>query len=387
MKKLEIHFNIQLIVAALFITTIGFSQVPQFGKDTLLDVACWNLEWFGDLDNGPTNEQLQFNNIKKVLNNTDIDVWGFCEVSSLASYEQLLDDLPQYEGTLATYSATQKTALFYKKDMFELISSNHILSSSQYTYNFAGRPPLEVVLKTKAPLEIDTFYFIVVHLKAMADQSSYDRRKIASEQLKAHHLDQHRSTKKTIVLGDWNDKLNVSTFGGLETPFKTILDDSQNYLFTTKQLNDAGKKSYAFINGSMIDHILINNPMKTNYVSTMTNVLDMMPSYISNFSQNTSDHFPVVSYFTLNNDFTAGLNSNFSQLNSFGVSQNNQTVFAIGEWTGSVELFNLNGMSLGSFEKNSEQTSEFSIQNLPKGMYIAHLKSGQESKTYKFIRY
>ena len=131
---ITLHF----FIAALSIT---YSQVPQFGSDTLLDVGCWNLEWFGSTGYGPTNEQLQFNNVKQVVNNTDIDIWGFTEMSSYVAYQQLLADLPQYGGALASYNQTQKTALFYKKDMFEVISSNHILTSSSFNYDVASRPP------------------------------------------------------------------------------------------------------------------------------------------------------------------------------------------------------------------------------------------------------
>ena len=94
-----------VIVLHLFLASFfaAVSQVPQYGSDTLLDVGCWNLEWFGSTEYGPTNEQLQFNNIKQVVNNTDIDLWGFTEMSNYLAYQQLLTDLPQYKGVLATY--------------------------------------------------------------------------------------------------------------------------------------------------------------------------------------------------------------------------------------------------------------------------------------------
>lgn len=379
-------FRQYLLLATLFISTVSVAQVPRFGSDTLLDVGCWNLEWFGSTGYGPTNEQLQFNNIRQVLNNTDIDVWGLAEVADTEAYQQLLSALPQYGGILATYSQTQKTALFYKKELFEVFSYNHFLTASSHNYNFAGRPPLEVGLVTKAPLEPDTIYFIVVHLKAYADQESYDRRKGAAASLKAIHLDPHRKHFKTVVLGDWNDDLDVATYNGLETPFQIFLDDPENYFFTTKQLSDEGKKSYAFINGSMIDHILVTSPMHADYIAESANVLDMMPVYISNFSQNTSDHFPVISSFKLAEGHTAGLPDQSSAKNTIGISSDRETIFAIGEWTGTVELYTVDGIKTGEFEKRNEQTVKISIQHLPRGMYIAVLQGNSELSTHKFVR-
>jgi hypothetical protein len=291
----------QSIIIPLFFSVIfsAKSQVPKMGVDSLLDVACWNLEWFGNTSNGPTNEALQFDNVKQVLLNTDFDVWGLCEVSDFSTYMNLQSQLPKYQSVLASFSQTQKTALFYKKDMFDLISFQHVLSESVYNYNLAGRPPLEVVLKTTNRPVIDTICFLVVHLKAMADQDSYDRRKNASIAIKNDYLDKTRKQMKTIMLGDWNDDLDLSTFNNQPSPFQNFVQDT-NYFFTTKLLSEAGKKTYAFIEGSFIDHIMINRQLKSMYMPASTKVLDMMPSYISNFSNNTSDHYPVVSYFNLN---------------------------------------------------------------------------------------
>lgn len=373
---IALHF----FVAAL---SISYSQVPQFGSDTLLDVGCWNLEWFGSTGYGPTNEQLQFNNVKQVVNNTDIDIWGFTEMSSYATYQQLLTDLPQYRGSLASYTQVQKTALFYKKDMFELISSNHILTSSNLSYDFASRPPLEVVLKTKS-FAPDTIYAIVIHLKAFSDQESYDRRKGAVTALK-NYMDLFRKDKKTIVLGDWNDDLDQSTFNGIETPFQILLDYPADYFFPTKALSDAGKTSYAFYSGSFLDHIMVTTPLTTDYIPSSAKVLDMMPTYISNFSQNTSDHYPVISAFHLDNIQSLGLQSPNIEEQLFAVATDRATVFVLGEWEGTIEIYAVDGTKSGQFEKQAGQL-EIPVDHLPQGMYIAALQLKTGTKTYKFVR-
>lgn len=379
--------NIKETVIALhvFIAFISatFSQVPQFGQDTLLDVGCWNLEWLGSTGYGPTNEQLQFNNVKQVLNNTDIDIWGLTEMSSNATYQQLLTQLPHYGGVLATYSQTQKTALFYKKELFDVISSNHILNG--FNYNFASRPPLEIALKTKSTFSPDTIYVIVIHLKAYADQESYDRRKGAVTALKNNYLDLYRKDKKTIVLGDWNDDLDESTFNGIETPFQILLDNPEDYFFPTKALSDAGKTSYASYSGSFLDHIMVTTPLKVDYIPQSATVLDMMPTYINNFSQNTSDHYPVISFFHLDNITSLGVSSQSLTQHLFTVAADREKVFVLGEWEGVVEIYSIDGTKVGEFEKQGKQL-EIPVYHLPQGMYIASLQLKNGAKTYKFVR-
>src|SRR5215212_4134301 len=103
--------------------TAGISQVPRLGNDTLLDIATWNIEWLGDPGFGPTDENLQYNNVKTVLTQTDFDIIAFQEVSNQNTYLNLSDELAFKYGTfISTYTATQKTGLYFKKSMFEMIA-------------------------------------------------------------------------------------------------------------------------------------------------------------------------------------------------------------------------------------------------------------------------
>lgn len=290
--------------AALFLllVTSAYAQ-PKFGNDTLLDIGCWNIEWFGDATpgNGPDDEATQFNNVKAVLANADVDVWSLEEVSSPSAWNNLLAALPDYAGEISSFSQTQKTALIWKKDKFDFVFSQSVLTGSQYDYDFAGRPPLEILLKTKNTPVIDTIYFYVLHLKAYADQTSYGRRKNAAGYLKTF-LDQNRPDKKFVVLGDWNDELNGSTVSGNVSPFLNFQNDTAEYFYICKQLSDQGKKSYANSSGRMIDHIMISTWMKEFYVPGSSQVLDILPNYISGYSRNTSDHYPVMGFFNMKRD-------------------------------------------------------------------------------------
>lgn len=285
----------------LLVTVCGFgqltAQVPKLGNDTLIEMATWNIEWFGDAQNGPTNESLQFSNVKSTITQTDLDLWSLCEISNPVVFQNLLNGLPAYASTLVTYSQTQKTALIWKKSLFRLLSSQMVLTESQYDYDLAGRPPLEVVLVSNDTLSLDTLFIYVIHLKAFADQTSYTRRKNAAALIR-NFIETQRVTKKVMVMGDWNDKVVGSIYSGsVESPFKTILEDTSHYRFASKQLADEGKKSYTSSNGSLIDHILYTRPLDSFYVKGKALVLDMLPSYINSYSTTTSDHYPVMATF------------------------------------------------------------------------------------------
>ncbi len=281
----------------LMVTGLLWAQtLPKLGNDTLLDVACWNIEWFGDATNGPSNEQLQYNNVKRVLTETDLDVWGLCEVSNTSTYATLMGEIGNvYNGYISGFSATQKTALLYKKSLFTLIptlSFNIPLNSTQ-NFQFASRPPLQVALQTVGGNKIDTIFFIVVHLKAISDQDSYNRRVASSAFLKTY-VEQNLAGKKFMIIGDWNDMLRFSTFNQQTSPFKNFLD--ANYQFISKPLEEAGRRSYAF-SASFIDHIMISHTLDSFYINNSAGVWDNAGTFINNFSNNTSDHYPVYGWF------------------------------------------------------------------------------------------
>lgn len=290
------------LIFSVFPLLVFGQNVPQIGNDTLLDIGAWNIEWFGDTGYGPTDETLQFNNVKSVIEKTNLDVWALEEMSNLTSFISLTNSLPNYSSVNSTFSQTQKMCFFYKKSMFNFINAEHILASSNY--DFASRQPLMVTLATKGDsLNVDTMYFIVVHLKANSDATatakleSYNRRKRAADALKLF-IESTLLNKKYFILGDWNDRLDFSIHNGIDTtPFKQLLDAKFNFI--TKPLADAGKRSYAFASG-FIDHILVSPRMDSFYVKQSAGVLDNLAQFITNFSNTTSDHYPIYGRFLMN---------------------------------------------------------------------------------------
>ncbi|HLP33915.1 MAG TPA: endonuclease/exonuclease/phosphatase family protein, partial [Bacteroidia bacterium] len=221
-----------LKVLLLLVAGVVTAQVPKVGVAGKTEIACWNVEWFGSTQFGPTNETLQYNNIKTVLQNSDIDIWGLEEVSNPNTFVALMNELPQYGYVLASYPQTQKTALIWKKSLFRRVTSGLILN--QYANEFAsGRLPLEVRLVSDSLPKLDTLIVIVLHLKANVGtdaeklQSYYDRR--AAGSILKQYMDQNMSGRKVAVIGDWNDRLNTSIYKDSITPFKSILTAPSDY--------------------------------------------------------------------------------------------------------------------------------------------------------------
>ena len=91
-----------LLLLSLRMGAASYVQVvPSRGTDTTLDIASWNIEWFGDTSNGPTNEALQLQNARAVIAGADMDIWGVAEIVSLSQWNSLKAQLPGYAGFIA----------------------------------------------------------------------------------------------------------------------------------------------------------------------------------------------------------------------------------------------------------------------------------------------
>ncbi|MEN9510234.1 MAG: hypothetical protein RLZZ370_53 [Bacteroidota bacterium] len=278
----------------------SFSQnIPNLGSDTLLEAACWNIEWYGNPGYGPTNEALQQQNVTKVLQSAGMDLWALCEVADSNAWKALLNNLPEYGGVITNYAQVQKTALLYRKSMFQVLRVRNLLPV--YEREFAsGRLPLEVMLSIKGD-RADTLWVVVLHMKANTGSSSekaeaYDLRKRASEALK-DLLDTEHAGHKVMLLGDWNDDLDLSIYNNLATPFSRLLADTTRYLWPSRELTLSGQRSTVSYS-NMIDHQLVNRRLKPFYIPGSAKVF-YLQNYITGYGNNTSDHYPVYARYDL----------------------------------------------------------------------------------------
>ena len=288
-----------IVVLCLWLNSgLVSGQVPKIGTDTTLDIGTWNIEWFGDSLNGPSNEVTQLKNVTDVIEGMNLDLLGLCEISNAGYWSKLQTNLPDYGAILTSYSQTQKTGLLYRKSMFRLLYSKSILLAFEYEFA-SGRFPLEIALETQWGSKKDTMYVWVIHLKANTGSTSeklmsYERRSKAAEELK-NYLDPKKRWKG-VVLGDWNDDLDVSIVSGKNSPFLTWRNDT-NYVFPSYRLSLAKQKSTASYS-EMIDHMCVTTSMKSNWLLNQSGVM-VGDAYVPSYRFNTSDHYPVWARFSM----------------------------------------------------------------------------------------
>jgi endonuclease/exonuclease/phosphatase family metal-dependent hydrolase len=291
--------------------TLGESMqqatVPARGTATTLDIASWNIEWFGDTGNGPTNEALQLSNARDVIGGTDFDIWGLAEIVSTTQFNSLVNQLSGYAGFLANNSFVtngaafysdfnnleQKVGFVYKTSVVTPLSAAVILTRNDT--DFAGRPPLEVRIRISLNGRTEDAAVIVMHPKCCADSSSYQRRVNASNALKAY-LDATFPTQKVWVVGDWNDDVDTSIFSGNASPYRNFVTDTARYRVQTKALSDTGIASTVGF-PDMIDHHMNTNEAAATFVANSVQVY-RVDSFVPSYGSTTSDHFPVLSRYT-----------------------------------------------------------------------------------------
>jgi endonuclease/exonuclease/phosphatase family metal-dependent hydrolase len=278
--------------------------IPGKGTSATLDVASWNIEWFGSTGNGPTNETLQLQNARDVINGTDFDIWGVAEIADQTAWNSLESQLPGYTGFLASesvvtsgstyYTGTeQRVGILYRSSIATLVGAKVILTANDA--DFAGRPPLEVRLNVTLNGVTEQVVVIVLHMKAFDDLASWQKRQNASVALKSY-LDSTWPTQKVIVVGDWNDDVDTSITSGQATPYQNFVSASSSYLFPTRALSLAGIASTTGY-PDIIDHHLNTNELNATLVAGSTEVY-RVDTYISSYDATTSDHYPVLTRYT-----------------------------------------------------------------------------------------
>jgi hypothetical protein len=163
------------------IETLSQALVPAKGTATTLDIASWNIEWFGDSANGPSDNDLQRENAYDVISGSAMDIWGVAEIVSTVQFNTLKGQLSGYAGFLANdpsvingssyYSSSeQKVGILYKTALATLLEARIILTA--YDSDFAGRPPMQVKLRVTLNGTTEDIYVIVMHAKCCSDSTT-----------------------------------------------------------------------------------------------------------------------------------------------------------------------------------------------------------------------
>lgn len=241
-----------------------------------LEIVTWNVEHFPK--NSTTTKQ-----VAEIILGMGVDVIAMQEIKSKASFDNLLDLLPGYEGFIMVRSDIN-LAYIYKTSEVSL-NKNPYGILKNYSHELP-RSPYVLPIHSKAT-GLDVF-IINNHLKAMGGDKNKARRRAASRLLK-EYIDQNHPNDNVVVLGDLNDEI---TDTGKDNVFKIFIDDSSQYKFADSSLAlEKNSKYWSYPSRpSHIDHILITDELFDNLHSTYSYVLK---SCYRNYPSNISDHYPV----------------------------------------------------------------------------------------------
>lgn len=290
-------------ILIVFLTCVLFFELQ--AKTLQLKVTTLNTEWLSCPTNGPDDDGLQVNNIASVIKTMQPDIIVLQEVGTSSEYatiDTLISKLgDEWGGSInPSYynNCGQNLGIIYRKPKVQLVSSSVLNSgmSSQgnsYYYNWSsGRYPVVYNVNivdgtSQIPLTV-----VNLHAKAMSDESSYTRRKGASEGLKAILDGTAYNTRRMVVIGDFNDYLTGSqcyTCG--DSPYKNFMDDTENYRGLTSGLMNP------YYSNPVIDNIVITNELFENYVSNSAFLEVSATNTISGYWYTTSDHTPISALF------------------------------------------------------------------------------------------
>ncbi len=323
MRRLRVAALAALVLSPVL--AVAQVAVTPRGDAATLDVATWNVEFFGTTS--PTNRRdtspddaLQFERVEATIAQAQIDVWGLQEVSDGDDFYRLVDSLAVdgYAGVLGPTvddSRTspndpfdQKLAFVYDSGVVTVLDTTTLFKGEPgQRFNFAGRFPLEMRARVSLGGVVRDVRFIVIHAKASSDPQSYDRRQAAATRLKTYTDGLIAADESVVVLGDFNDELTGATRGvSFASPYAAFVAD-EAYTKVTLETEEADLPTFCgssdvCSSGNTIDHILLSAPTLT-FVPAASNPQrqrygELLTS-IAQYTATTSDHLPVLANVSL----------------------------------------------------------------------------------------
>ncbi|MEE1961914.1 T9SS type A sorting domain-containing protein [Allomuricauda taeanensis] len=294
-------------------------------KTSTLEVATWNIEWFGDEGNSPAagnpdSDAIQKDSVKAVIAELQPDVLAVEEIADDALFAEMISELPGYDYVLSpavSYpneeGVHQKVGFIYNTETVTVTDTKVLLESIHPYYNggdtsalidypsepdrfyASGRLPFLMTADITINGETETYDFVALHARANGSsdaQLRYDMRKYDVEVLK-DSLDVYYADRNLILLGDYNDDVDVTVADITSTTvssYETYVNDAANYSVFTATLSENGFRSYVF-EQDMIDHISGTDEVLPRYIQHSAQ--SHYEFYDYDYASTTSDHLPV----------------------------------------------------------------------------------------------
>ena len=369
---------IQQVVIVLLVGFSAFSQTIEdisFGTDDTFEVVTWNIEHF------PKNNQTTIDYVKRVIKAMNADIYALQEVSNINDFNQLVSELPEYDGYIDS-DKFRGLAYIYKKSTIQINSTYEIYNSSTY-YRAFPRYPMVMDFNYKE----ERMIVINNHFKCCGDgfletsnlSDEENRRQSASSLLK-QYIDTNFADLNVILVGDLND---ILTDRESDNVFQMYFDDAENYKFVDYDIATGTSSDWSFPTWpSHLDHILITNELFDEFANNdsaveVIKIEDYLAGGWNTYDSNISDHRPVALKFKSNKTLhTNDETFKAKELTSFPNPVNHQTTFtfrAVKE-KGEIVIFNPIGQKV--FRQNitiGESNFVWTPSKKLTGVYIAKL--------------
>ena len=286
-----------------------FYSTDSLPDPSVLTVMTWNIKYFG----GSASDDRQVGNVIEVLKRIKPDIVAIQEIVSDDVLDEIVAEIPAYGALYATYiTQSQKLAFLFNKEVLKVVIATSIdqVDSTlradanlldDLKYYAAGRLPYFVKFDLSKGNTIGSLSTINIHAKANTGdrQQSYYRRSNMANVLYETILRNEDTWEHSILLGDYNDDLDVSIYNELSTPYLSFLTNETYFWPVTFPLTTSGLTSMPSYN-DVIDHIIATRSMEDfSFIREGDVSVHRPDSYIQNYESTTSDHYPVVASFTL----------------------------------------------------------------------------------------
>ncbi|MBN1327711.1 MAG: endonuclease/exonuclease/phosphatase family protein [Candidatus Cloacimonetes bacterium] len=269
-------------VASIF-THPTFNDLT-FGTISSFEIMTWNLEHF------PKNNEITLAYVTDIIKALDVDLIALQEIESSYYFNQLNEDLDDWDGYRATGAyANINLAYLYKSGSISVNDIYEIYTGDSYAF---PRSPLVIEFNFSGELLIA----INNHYKAQESGSEDEDRRLQAS-IKLHqYIENYHPDDQVIVLGDLNDEINEPENSNV---FWIFIDDQENYLFTDMDIANGPPSNWSYPSWpSHLDHILISNELFAEFNSPNSVVQTiLLDSYLDDgwdeYDENVSDHRPV----------------------------------------------------------------------------------------------
>ncbi|MDG1398527.1 MAG: endonuclease/exonuclease/phosphatase family protein [Polaribacter sp.] len=358
----------------------GFTQNIDdidYGTSSSLEIISWNIENF------PKNEATTVAKVGDIIEALNADIIAIQEVDDRNSFNEMVANMESYEGYLES-EWFAGLAFIYNKNTIEINSIYEIYTTSQYWSPFPRSPMvMDFNFKNQRYIVINN------HLKCCGDgffdmnnSDDEETRRYNASILLKEYVDANFADAQVIILGDLNDEL---TDDSQDNVFRTIIEDSNNYLFTDINIANGDSSNWSFPNWpSHLDHILITNELFEKFENENSNIETIkLEEYLENgwyeYDQDISDHRPVaLKIFADSNLQTTDemMAASFFTNSPNPIKTETNFTFKSKLDVDRIEIYTTKGQRISSLHIDKNQSSiPFYTSHLANGVYFANLIS------------